>query len=228
MATVLFPTHLPGPEQDGYRLRRGRETVSIRLDGGASRVRRDVVGAAHTAECTWVCSSEEYVAITGFFRERLQSRSRLFRIPLLIDAGVTVNYLARVLDDPEELATTRGLMHTVRATLEVLPNPIRSFGIICQNVSDARVVDNGSVDYTGDMGEFPVGRDVVLVGCRGLVNGTPIDLDGTYEIDSKPNAFTIVLDNAAAENSDWTVLNGTVSQQLFPTNQQGACILLPE
>jgi hypothetical protein len=228
VTTPLFPTTLPGPEQDGYRLRRGNESVSIRLDGGASRVRRDVVGASHTAECTWLLDHDEYTALTGFFRERLQSRTRLFRIPLLIDTAVTVNYLARPLDAPEELGSTRGRMHTVRATLEVIPNPIKSFGLLLQSIADARVVDAGSVDYSGEMAQFPVGRQVLLTGCRGLSNAVAVDLDGTYTILSKPNAFSIILNNAAAVNSDWTVLNGTASQALFPTSNQGACILLPE
>jgi hypothetical protein len=226
--TVQFPTFLPGPEQDGYRLQRGRETISIRLDGGRSRKRRDIVGACHIAQCTWLCDHDEYTALTGFFRERLQSRSAEFLLPLLIDTAVTVNHRCTILDEPEELASTRGRMHTVRATLEVIPNPMRGFSIICQNVADGRVVDASTSDYAGDMSEFPVGRDVLLTGCRGLSNGVALDLDGEYTIGSKPNAFSITLTNPAAVNADWTTLNGTASQALFPTNNQGACILLPE
>lgn len=228
MSTPLWPSSLPTPEQDGYRLRRGKETVTIRLDGGQSRVRRDVLGASHEVTCTFNLDQDEYTTFEGFFRERVQARSRLFRIPLLIDVPVAVNYLARVLDDPEELSATRGYAHTAQVRLEVIPNPIKSFGILMQSISDERVVDGGTADYSPEMSEFPVGRQVLLTGCRGISNSTAVDLDGTYTIGSKPNAFTIVLTNADVINTDWTVLNGTASQALFPTNQRGACILLPE
>lgn len=228
MTTPLWPAAYPQPEQDGYRVTRGRDNVSIRLDGGPARVRRDSLGTPHEVELRFVCDETDYTSVIGFLRERTESRTRFFRIPLLIDAPVVVPYLARVLDGPEVLESTRGLTHVVRCTLEVIPNPIKSFSLLLQNVADERVVDAGTVDYDGDMGEFPVGRDVMLVGCTGTSNGVALDLDGTYTIDSKPNAFSLILDNAAAENSDWTALNGTASQQLFPTNQHGACILLPE
>lgn len=228
MATPLWPSYLPTPEQGGYRVRRGNDSIAIRLDGGPARVRRDSLGTPHQVSVTFMCTEEEYTGLIGFCRERAQSRTRFFRIPLLIDVPVAVNYRARILDEPEALESTRGLTFLVGATLEVLPNPIKSLSVICQNVDDPRVVDAGTIDYAGEMSEFPVGRNVLLTGCSGLSNSTPVSLDGTYEIASKPNAFSIELENAASVNSDWTVLNGTVSQLLTPTNNRGACILLPE
>jgi hypothetical protein len=235
MTTPEWPSALPTPLQDGYGLRRGVESLSIRLRGGASRVRRDIVGASHVATCTFLCFDGEYSALIGWFRERVQSRTALFRLPLLVDTPVPVNHLCRVLDEPEELADTRGGAHTVRVTLELLPNPMRSFSLLLQNVSDTRVSDTGSSDYAGDMGEFPIGRDVMLLGCSGFAASTTtfIDLDGTYEIASKPSASAIVLLNAAVVNPGWTTLAGTASQALIPNtngaaNFAGACILLPE
>jgi len=224
MATELWPSFLPTPEQDGYRLRRGKEFVSIRLDGGRSRVRRDILGASHIATCTFVCTPEEYTALTGFLRETVRSRTELFRLPLLIDAPVAVNHLCCVLDDPEELARTRGYSHTVQVTLEVIPNPIKTL-IILDGDADQRVIDAGP---DAEMAEFPEGREVLLTGCVGTVEGLSINLDGTYTIDDKPDAATIVLTDAASVNAGWTTLNGTTLKVMLPTNRQGACILLPE
>lgn len=228
MSTPLWPAAYPTPEQDGYTVTRGKEAIAIRLDGGPSRVRRDSLGMPHEVAVRLLCDETNFAGVTGFLRERVRSRTRYFRMPLLLDVPVVVPYLARVLDGPEVLESTRGLTFVVRATLEVIQNPIKSFSLVLQNVADERVVDSGTIDYSGEMSEFPVGRQIMLTGCRGISNSTALDLDGTYEIASKPNAFSLILDNAAAVNADWTALNGTVSQALLPTNQQGACILLPE
>lgn len=226
--TVLWPSYIPTPVQDGYRLRRGSESVSIRLDGGASRVRRDIVGASHEATCTFLVDRSEYTQLIGFLRERAQSRTALFRIPLLIDVPAAVNYLARVLDEPEELAAERGYAYTVQVRLEVLPNPIRSFTLILQSVSDDRIVDAGSSDYSGSLAEFPPGRDVMLVGCQGTVNSVALDLDGTYEIDEAPGAAIRTLVNAPSVNAGWTALRATAAQALQVGPLGGAAILLPE
>lgn len=228
MTTPLFPSTLPLPEQDGYSIRRGNDLVSVRLGGGPARVRRDSLGTPHEVTCTWMCDVSEYTYLIGWFRERVQARSAFFRIPLLIDAPVAVNHLARVLDGPEELASTRGHSFVVRATLEVMPNPIKSFTLSCQSVSDDRVIDGGSSDYAADMSEFPVGRQVLLLGCQGTVNGVDLDLDGTYTLAGAPSAGIRTLTNAPSVNADWTALRGTVNQIMAVGPAGGACVLLPE
>lgn len=225
---MLWPSAAPYPEQDGYSLRRGNDLVSIRLDGGPARLRKDSLGTPHEVTCTWLCNPVEYTVLTGFLRERVQSRSQFFRIPLLIDVPTAVNYLARVLDGPEELQSTRGESFVVRATLEVLPNPIRSFTLSLQSVSDDRIIDGGSSDYAGDLSEFPVGRDVLLTGCQGTVNGVDLDLDGTYTILGAPGAAIRTLQSAPVVNSDWTALRATALKIMGVGTTGGAAILLPE
>lgn len=227
--TPLWPTSLlPLPEQDGYRIRRGNDLVSVRLDGGPARVRSDSLGTPHQVTCTWICTPAEYAYMTGWFRERTQGRTQFFRIPLLIDVPVSVNYLARVLEGPEELSRTRGQIFEVQATLEVIPNPIKSFTLSCQSVSDDRIIDGGSSDYASDMSEFPVGRQVLLTGCQGEVDDVELDLDGTYTLLGAPSAGIRTLQNAAVVNPDWTALNGTVTKIMSVGPTGGAAILLPE
>lgn len=229
MATALWPAFLPTPEQGGYRTARGNNKISVALAGGPARDRQDALGAPHRVSVTWLCDDTDYTGVIGFLRERAIERTRFFRMPLLIDVPVAVPYLCRVMGEPEALESTEGLSFVVRAELEVIPNPIRSSTLLLQNVADPRVVANNTAEgYTPDMAEFLDGREVLLTGCRGTSNGTPINLDGTYTIDSHPNAFSITLLNAAVVNAGWTTLNGTVSQALFPDKQGGACILLPE
>lgn len=228
MATPLFPTTILPPSQSGYSVKKPNEFIQVELDGGEARTRRDKIGATYTLRCQWECTPKQYTTLSGFFRDRLQSGVRIFRIPLLIDVPALVPYRARFLGEPEELAQNEGLLHTVRATLEVIPNPIVSFNLICQSVSDDRVIAGNNPDFNTNMDQFPIGRQVLLTGCSGTVSGTPINLDGTYTIGTKPSAAIITLNSASGVNPDWTTLNGTVAQALFPDENAGACILLPE
>lgn len=229
MATAEWPSFLPTPEQGGYRLARGSGKVSVALAGGPARDRLDSIGTPHQVSVTWLCDETEYTGVIGFLRERTLERTHFFRLPLLIDVPVAVPYLCRVLGEPETLDATEGHIFEVRATLEVIPNPIRSSTLLLQNVADPRVVvGNTAQGYSPNMAEFLDGREVMLVGCRGTSSGTEVDLDGTYTILSHPTPESIELQNAAAINADWTTLNGTLSQALSPDKQGGACILLPE
>lgn len=229
MATAEWPSFLPLPEHDGYRVRRGKNRVTIRLPGGPARTRQVSLGDSHEVSVSWVCDETEYTGLIGFLRERAQERTDFFRMPLVVDVPVPVNYLCRPFDEPEGLELVRGLVYEVRVDLEVIPNPIRSSTLLLQNVADPRVTaGNTAQGYSPDMAEFPDGRQVLLVGCRGTSSGTAVNLDGIYTIDSHPTPESITLLNAAVVNADWTVLNGTVSQALSPDKQGGAVILIPE
>lgn len=228
MATPLFPSTIIPPSQAGYRVKKPTEFIQVELEGGEARTRRDKIGATYTVDCQWELTSKQYTALTGFFRDRLQSGVRIFRIPLLIDVPVLVNYRARLLGEAEELGQTEGLLQVVRAKLEVIPNPIVSFNLFLQSVSDDRVVATNNPDFNPNMDQFPIGRQVLLTACEGTASGTFINLDGTYTIASKPNSATITLQNASSVNAGWTTLNGTVAQGFFADQNAGACILLPE
>jgi hypothetical protein len=229
MATPLWPSDFPAPEQDGYRVNRGVDTVSVRLPGGPARVRRDALATPHEVTVTFLCFHDDYTGVIGFLRERSISRTKFFRLPLLIDVPVVVPYLVRQLDEPEVLQSTRGLSFEVSVTLEVLPNPIFSSTLFLQSVSDDRIgVANTADGYSPNLEEFPVGRSVLLTGCRGTVGSTPLDLDGTYTILGAPSPEARTLTNASSVNAGWATLAATTPFLVFPAKQGGAAILLPE
>lgn len=228
MATPLIPSSIIPPSQDGYSVEQGSEFVQVELEGGESRTRRDKIGATNVVKCQWELTPKQYAALWGFFNNRLQSGVRVFRIPLLIDAPVRIPYRARLLGKPQELGQTEGLLHVVRATLEVIPNPIVSFNLFCQAVSDFRVVATNNPDFSPTVDQFPIGRQVQLNNCEATVDGVFINLDGIYTITSKPNNATLEFAGAAGVNPGWTTLNGTSTQAFFPLENAGTCILLPE
>jgi hypothetical protein len=227
MATPLFPSTIIPPSQTSYRVKKPLEFIQVELEGGETRTRRDKIGATYTVDCQWQLTPEQYGTISGFFRDRLQNGVRIFRIPLKIDVAALVEYRARFLGEPEELTANEGLLHVVSARLEVLPNPIVSFNLICQNVSDTRVIAGNNPDFNTNMDQFPIGRQVLLTGCKGIVNTIPLDLDGTFTIASKPSPAICVL-SGTGSNPDWATLNTTLTQALSPNQNAGACILLPE
>lgn len=229
MATPLFPSTVIPPNQQSYRVQKPTQFVQTELEGGASRTRQDRIGEPYRVDCTWSCTPKQYVTISGFFRDRIQNGTRVFRIPLLIDVPALVNYRARLLGKAEELSSNQGLLHTVSATLEVLPNPMVSFNLNCQSVSDDRVIAANNPDFNPTiMDQIPIGRQVLLTGCEGIVNSTFINLDGTYTVATRPSSAIITLTGAPAINPGWTTLRATVAQILQPTENAGACILLPE
>lgn len=228
MATPLFPVTVIPPSQQAYSVKQGTEFIQVELEGGESRTRRDKIGATNTVRCQWELTPKEYAAVWNFFNNRLQGGVRVFRIPLLIDAPVRVLYRARILGEMQELGQTEGLLHVIRATLEVIPNPIISFNVFCQAVSDFRVVATNNVDFAPTVDQFPIGRQVQMNNCENTVNDIFINLDGTYTITSKPNNATLEFAGAASVNPAWTTLNGTAIQGFFPLQNAGTCILLPE
>lgn len=227
MATPLFPSTIIPPSQQSYRVKKPTEFIQVDLRGGEARTRRDKIGATYTVDCQWELTPDQYTTISGFFRDRLQGGVRVFRIPLKVDVPALVQYRARLLGETEELAANEGLLHVVRARLEVIPNPIVSFNLSLQSVADNRVIAGNNPDFNTNMDQFPIGRQVMLTGCKGVVNSTAINLDGTYTILGKPSAAIITLTNAPVVNPGWTTLNGTALQIMAPTENAGACILLP-
>lgn len=215
------------PVRDSYNFNPGYSIIRVDLDGGAARYRNDVVGKSHIITVQWIIVKNQYSKFTGFFRDRIRGGSSAFKMNLLSDAEIVMPHVCHCIDSLPQLIEQKGEMFRMQAVLEVTPNPTKSFDLFLQNVSVAQFVDAGNSQFpTGDLSEFPTGRQVILTGTSVTLEGNDIDLDGTYTIDTAPNGSTRTLLNAATVNSDWTVLNGTSSQSYFPAN--GAAILIPE
>lgn len=229
MPTPIFefiPTIFP--VRDGYQFAPADEAVVVKVDGGASRTRKDKIGGSQYVTVTWILNSSQYNHTMGFFREVTFNGTSPFRVQLLTDAGVVVPHVCICPDGPPRLVRQSGDAYWVQSALEVTPNPIRSWGLRLDNAVTPTVADNGLGVLAGDLTEFPVGRDILLANTTGTASGVTINLDGTYEINGAPSSVARTLLNAAAVNPQWTTLNGTAAQIYSPTNRQGVMILLPE
>lgn len=224
MATPLLTLD---PVSDGYSYSPENNIVVTKLDGGPSRRRRDFINNTCTVNAQWVLDQGQYTLLMGFFRERVQFGSKQFRMNLVSDVNVLCPHLCFTGGQMPQLTQQRGNAFWVSCTLEVTPNPTKSFSLFLQNVAVPQMVDAGTVDYSGDLSAFPTTRSVLLTGTSATVSGTPINLDGTYTIATAPNIGTRTFGaGAAVINPQWTVLNGLGPQAYFPAT--GAAILLPE
>ncbi len=211
------PILLVDPVSDAYSFIPANEIVETKLDGGQSRRRRDFISSTHTVNAQWI-------------RENTKRGSLPFRANLVNDLNLLMPHVCVTTGGLPKLVQQRGNAFWVTCTLEVFPNPTASFSLFLQYISVEQFVNAGTAFYTGDLSDFPVGRSVLLTGTAATVAGTAINLDGTYVMDSAPNAFTRTLINAHLTNSDWTVLNGLGPQSYFPGDggtRRGAAVLVP-
>lgn len=221
MATVALDASINPPDQDSYQYTPGQQMLSVQLEGGGPRLRRDYINPNHTVTCNYSCTREQYLILMGFFRERAQQFSKPFQANLVIDVPVLIPYICRLVGEPK-LINVQGFLYTVQVTYSVNPNPMKSYTMFLNNVSSPRVIDAGSIDYPAEVNEFPAGRTVRITMSTGLVSGVSINLDGDYVILANLGGGAFTLTNAAVINPNWALLAGT---QYHPPN--GAVVLLP-
>ena len=112
------------PEKAGYSGEFGNEVVSTNLPGGPSRQRRDQIGASDLVSVSWVASDAEYRYLQAFFRGT-GAGSRPFKIDLVLDSEELTEYEARLVPGSWRLDEFRGKSYTVKAQLELTPQPDR-------------------------------------------------------------------------------------------------------
>lgn len=215
------------PLATGYNFSPADNNVVTKLDGGQARIRRDVLGGTHTVNAQWILNRTEYTQFMAFVEEGIQDASLSFRVNLLSTTFNVVPHVVRFANGKPRLTQQSGDASYVSGVLEVTPNPTKSYTLFLQNVAIPQFVDAGTGYYAGDLSQFPVGRQVMFVDTEGTVNGTAMQLNGTYQIATAPNVFTRTFVDVAANtiNPNWALLNSLPAQSYFVP--AGAAILLP-
>jgi hypothetical protein len=108
------------PDQNSYQVKEDKTVVSTQLDGGASRVRRDLLNAAMEVECQFTLSPYEYQYFRAFYNQ-VNKGSDPFLIDLLVDSHELVEYVAIFKPGSWRLSKVRGLSFEVKIQLEVIP-----------------------------------------------------------------------------------------------------------
>jgi len=110
------------PDQDGYGFNDGLETLSVSLDGGASKFRRDVLNSNTRLSVQWTLSPENYEYIRCFYREFIESGSLPFLMDLYLDSSSALTeHECHFIPGTFGLRSQRGYTFTVGATIEAKP-----------------------------------------------------------------------------------------------------------
>lgn len=118
-----LPNLLLPPDQANYTHKFGDQIIATQLDGGASRFRRDQLGAAFQLEVQWTCNDKNYDYVTAFYRTSINFGSDPFTCSLILDQHGLQSYTCHFLPGTFRLDSQQGQTYVLRATLEVLPDP---------------------------------------------------------------------------------------------------------
>tara|TARA_Y100001973_G_C5206110_1_gene341641 strand:+ start:471 stop:947 length:477 start_codon:yes stop_codon:yes gene_type:complete len=110
------------PDQSGYSVTDGNEVVATKLDGGASRYRRDILGATSTVTVQWSVGPDVYRYLRAFYKTATANGSSPFLIDLLLDEPSLTEHKAYFVPGSMRLQSQKGLQYVVAAQLEVTPD----------------------------------------------------------------------------------------------------------
>lgn len=122
------------PDNSSYDVSRNPEVLAVQLDGGASKMRRDILGASFLVNVVWILNPTQYNYINAFYRTSVAHGSVPFNIDLILDNITLTQYVVRFIPNSFKLTSQRGLAYTVSATLEV------------ESVADNATADNVIID----------------------------------------------------------------------------------
>jgi hypothetical protein len=107
------------PEAGSYQLSFPETNIRVKLDGGRSRVRRDVLNGAREVEMTWILDPDGYDYLLAFYRKETREGSLPFTMMLIVEEASTEVECVCQLTSPLKLSAQSGLAYTVSATVEV-------------------------------------------------------------------------------------------------------------
>ncbi|RLC78863.1 MAG: hypothetical protein DRI61_09080 [Chloroflexi bacterium] len=108
------------PNQAGYGFSDGDEVLSVKLDGGASRYRKDIANASKTVSVVWTLGPTDYATFRTFFRDTVSSGALPFLIDLLVETENLVTYKAYFVVGSVKSGQNSGKTFTVSAQLEIV------------------------------------------------------------------------------------------------------------
>lgn len=111
------------PDNTAYAAQRGGEVLSVKLDGGASRFRTDVLNAAWQVDTQWILDADGYNYMNAFFRTATVHGSLPFKIDLILDGATLTDCTVHFVPNSFKLTQQQGLAYYVTASLEVAALP---------------------------------------------------------------------------------------------------------
>lgn len=145
------------PDQSGYSVKDGLEVVATQLEGGAPKIRRDILGAVSRVNVTWIVDVDGYRYVKAFYKAITQSGALPFLIDLILDKPGLTEHTAYFVPDSIKLSQQRGNSYTVNAELYVTPEDVT------QTDSDFVFIYNEFGDDWTELAEFDYMINVEMV-----------------------------------------------------------------
>ena len=130
------------PDEGSYGYGSDNSIVSNRLDGGASRSRRDQINSASVINCTWTVNPADYQYLRAFFNYYTNRGVKPFLIELILDQPYLEVYQAKFIANTFETPELAGNAYIVSADLEVVPNHDPEFDEMVLHIYEL-----GGMDY---------------------------------------------------------------------------------
>ncbi len=111
------------PNSTGYAANAGDEILSIKVAGGASRSRRDFIGAPATVNVGWMLDEAGFDYLNAFYRTVTQSGALPFLCDLLLERPFLVEHTCKFIPNSFKPigSTTGSSIFNSSAQFEVLP-----------------------------------------------------------------------------------------------------------
>ncbi len=109
------------PDQSSYSDTPANETLTVNLQGGASRYRKDVLSSTSVVSARWTLSLVGYTYLKKFYNSVSKKASVPFLIDLIIDDGDLTEHTVHFVPGSFRLVSVKGHSRTITAQLEVEP-----------------------------------------------------------------------------------------------------------
>lgn len=200
------------PVRDGYSFVKGYGYITTKLEGGAMRVRKDLLEPAHSVSLNWVLRETEYTEFMGFFETILEQGSLPFLAELLGDLSIPNTYKCRCSDGVPRLTANKGNAYYLTANVEVEDNA---------TVSRQMTFSAGLPGFPPRVNASPKVlsqyqiADVVRIHRAFSTFSPGGNYDGVYTVTGLPNANSIEFASGAGVNPMWNIIDAGPGSELI-------------
>jgi len=107
-------------DSSSYSVQFANENTVVKLDGGASRVRKTMIKGTHTVNVTLKLNPKSYEYFMAFYRKSTSNGAKKFLMDLIID-GLKDEYVCVMLPNTLQLQSQTGNSYVIAFNVEAEP-----------------------------------------------------------------------------------------------------------
>lgn len=110
------------PDKAGYAVQLSNgEVLEVQLDGGAPRIRADILNANIVVDVQWITHADGYDYLNAFYRYATRRGSLPFTMDMILEGAAMAEYTAQFRPNTFKLSQQSGGTYYVSAQLSVTP-----------------------------------------------------------------------------------------------------------